>query len=95
MYRLSRSTRKFKKFDVQMPGARKISFGDSRYSDYTQHHDDDRKRRYLARHQSAENWDNLETAGAWSRWLLWNQASIAESIYNMERRFHIRITITQ
>jgi hypothetical protein len=92
MYKLSHSSRKWKKFDVVTPDGHKVSFGDNRYSDYTQHHDDERKRRYLTRHQSAENWRNLETAGAWSRWLLWNQPSIAQSARDMERRFGIRIS---
>ena len=32
-----------------------LSFGDNRYKDYSQHHDYERKRRYLARH-SGEDW---------------------------------------
>jgi hypothetical protein len=36
---------------------KKISFGASGMSDYTKHHDDERKNRYLNRHRKNENWN--------------------------------------
>jgi hypothetical protein len=91
MYRLSPSKTKFKKYDVITPEQKKISFGDNRYSDYTQHHDDDRKHRYLIRHHKTEDWRDLDSAGCWSRWILWNETTILKSIDDMEKRFKIHI----
>jgi hypothetical protein len=47
------STRKHKKLDVFDDTGKKLaSIGDKRYSDYLQHGDDERRRRYKARHES-------------------------------------------
>jgi len=45
------STRKNKKLDVFKNGQRVASIGDKRYSDYLQHGDDDRRKRYKKRHE--------------------------------------------
>jgi hypothetical protein len=72
-------------------GDRIVKFGNILYSDYTLHHDDDRKRRYILRHQStgAEDWtiNVLLTAGFYSRWILWNQKSLEESIADLNRKY--------
>lgn len=58
-----------------------ISFGASGYRDFTKPpHDEERKRLYLERHQKKENWDNPVSAGALSRFVLWNKPSLEESI---------------
>lgn len=48
-----------------------VRFGASGYSDYLQHKDEDRRQRYIERHRKNENWRDPETAGFWSRWILW------------------------
>ena len=46
------STRKYKKLDVfDLEGNKLASIGDVRYSDYLQHGDDERRRRYKLRHE--------------------------------------------
>ena len=45
------STRKNKKLDVFKNGEKLVSIGDIRYSDYLQHGDEDRSKRYKARHE--------------------------------------------
>ena len=45
------STRKNKKLDVFKQGEKVASIGDKRYSDYLQHGDEDRRKRYKARHE--------------------------------------------
>ena len=45
------STRKHKKLDVFKNGKKVASIGDVRYSDYLQHGDADRRKRYKARHE--------------------------------------------
>lgn len=90
-YILQPSTRIEKKWMIITPNGKKIHFGQKGYFDYTQHGDLDRKKQYLLRHISAEDWTNLNTAGSWSRWLLWNKDTLESSIADMERRFGIRI----
>lgn len=48
-----KSNRKYKKFDVcvkDKDNIKKISFGDNRYEDYTQHKDKQRRKSFRARH---------------------------------------------
>lgn len=93
MYKLYDSTRYDKKFMVLTPQGHKIHFGATGYEDFTIHHDEDRKNRYIARHQTNEDWDitGVNTAGFWSRWLLWNKPTIKESIYDIGHNFGIQI----
>ena len=67
------STRPNKKFDATINGTKTISFGDKRFEDYTTHKDDVRQQRYIIRNRKNQNWDDPTTAGALSRWLLWNK----------------------
>ena len=79
-----------KEFDAYVEG-RKVSFGAKGYSDFTQHKDEEREPRYIDRHKNNENWNDLTTAGAWSKGLLWNKATIRESIKSMENKFNINL----
>ena len=89
---LTKSTRFDKKFMVIVHG-KKIHFGASGYSDFTKHQDPARRDRYDQRHIRNENWTitGIATAGFWSKWILWNKKTIAISIKDTEKRFHIRI----
>jgi hypothetical protein len=93
MYHLYDSTRGDKKFMVITPEGRKIHFGANGYEDFTTHRDENRKQSYISRHQVNENWDitGIDTAGFWSRWLLWNKPTIKESIDDITYRFNINI----
>lgn len=66
-----------------------IRFGAAGMSDYTKNRDEARKQRYLDRHRDRENWNDITTAGAWSRWLLWNQKTIAASLADLKQRFDL------
>ena len=55
--------------------------------DFTKTKDEEQKKRYLARHRARENWRNPETAGALSRWVLWNKPTRSASIADFKRRF--------
>jgi len=68
---------------------KRVPFGSISYEDYTQSHDDNRKRLYLIRHSSRENWDDPETPGALSRWLLWNTKSLKTNLDLFKRRFKL------
>jgi hypothetical protein len=65
-------------------------FGAAGYSDYTKHKDNQRKKRYMSRHRTRENWSNPMTAGALSRYILWNKPSLRESINDYKKRFNFQ-----
>lgn len=67
-----------------------IHFGASGYEDYTQHHDEARKALYLARHRNSESWNNPQTAGSLSRWLLWDTKSFQNNILRFKKRFNLK-----
>lgn len=92
-YILSRSRRADKKFQVITPSGKKVYFGAKGYQDYTMHKNPERKRNYISRHSTREKWgkSGLDTAGFWSRWLLWNLPSIDASIKDIQKRFAIKI----
>ena len=87
---LKKSTNSDKKYDAYVEG-KKVSFGARGFSDFTQHKDEERKQRYIDRHRKNENWNDLKTAGAWSKGILWNKPTIRESIASMEKKFNIDI----
>lgn len=65
-------------------------FGARGMSDYTQHKDPTRMKRYLARHKGmGENWKDPTTAGALSRWILWGKPSLRESFNDFKNRFKL------
>jgi hypothetical protein len=69
----------------------RVPFGAFGYQDFTTTGDLDRKKRYLKRHRANEDWNNPKTAGALSRWLLWNKPTLEQSIHDYIRRFHMQL----
>ncbi len=83
-----------KKYDAVFvkPDGREITtpFGQRGYSDFTKHKDVTRRGRYLRRHKGmGENWNDPTSAGALSRWVLWNKPSLRGSINDFKRRFSL------
>lgn len=67
-----------------------IHFGAAGMSDYTIHKDPERKERYIKRHQNNEDWNNPLTAGALSRYILWNKPSFRDSVNDFKKRFKLK-----
>jgi len=71
-------------------------FGQRGASDYTKHGDKERMQRYLERHgggnttSTKEDWKDPTTAGALSRWILWNKPSLSGSFADYKRRFGLK-----
>jgi hypothetical protein len=63
-------------------------FGAAGMSDYTKHKDPARKQRYMNRHRANEDWSKPMTAGALSRFILWNKPSLKASISDYKKRFN-------
>jgi hypothetical protein len=90
LLKIKKSDKSDKKYDAvfEKDGRTKtISFGASGMSDFTKNHDEDRKNRYLNRHRNNENWNKPDSAGALSRFILWNKESIRASIDDYKKRF--------
>ena len=69
---------------------RTTHFGAAGMDDYTKTRDKAQKQRYLKRHRRNENWNNPLSAGALSRWILWNKETRGASISDFKRRFNLK-----
>jgi hypothetical protein len=78
-----------KKYYIITNSDKKVYFGAAGMSDFTKHKDEARKQRYIDRHKKNESWTNKDTAGFWSRWLLWNKPTIKASYEDIKKRFKI------
>jgi len=76
-------------FSLENGRTKTIHFGAAGMSDFPTHKDEARKRRYLARHRARENWDDPMTAGALSRWILWDKPTRQASIQAYKKRFNL------
>ena len=76
-----------KKLEARIDGKQYVYFGHAGASDFTIHQDPERKERYIVRRSKNEDWSNPLTAGFYSRWILWNQPTITESIRDTNRPF--------
>jgi hypothetical protein len=48
------------------------------------------KSAYLARHRKNENWNDERSAGALSRYILWNLPTLSKSIADYKKRFNFK-----
>lgn len=90
--KIKKSTRPEKKYMAIFSfgdNIKTVHFGQSGASDFTKHKDTERKQRYIDRHSKNENWNNPTSAGALSRWLLWNKTTLKDSIADYKRRFRL------
>lgn len=94
VYYLYHSTHPDKKFSIRtLEGVKVVHFGAKGYDDFTVHKDEERKERYLLRHEDNEDWtkSGILTPGFWARWILWNKPSLKQSIKDTEEKFGIDI----
>ena len=70
-------------------------FGASGYFDYTKYYKQNKeiakqkKESYLARHRVNEDWNDVTSPGALSRWILWNKPTIEASKTDFKKRFNL------
>jgi hypothetical protein len=91
---LGKSTRPDKLY-MAVVGRRKVHFGRKGVVYFVTKTPGDKaalKHDFLREH-SGEDWsiDGVLTPQFWTRWVLWNKPSKAESIKNMQRRFNVSI----
>jgi len=65
------------------------------YTIYSKNNDEQKerhKRNYLNRHRKNEDWNDIKSAGFWSRWILWNKPTVEESLKNTIKKFKIKLS---
>ena len=105
LLRIVKSSKPNKKWDAvfMVDGKeKKISFGQKNARDNTLINDKNSKfylpkmvdrnvvkASYIRRHRKKENWNNPLTAGALSRWLLWEKKTLPSAIKAFKKRFKL------
>ena len=70
---------------------KRVNFGDASMENFTIHKDPERRKRYLNRHKSRENWNDPVSPGALSRWILWgDSSSFSKSVADYRKRFKLK-----
>lgn len=92
---IGKSTRAGKKmmaifYDTAKKKVKTTHFGQETASDYTLHNDLSRKMNYIKRHDTREDWNDYMTAGALSRWILWNKPTLSASIEDYMNKFDLK-----
>lgn len=68
-----------------------IPFGATNFSDYTIHHDKNRRTRYITRHNKNEEFNDPMTAGSLSRWILWGDSiNLETNIRSFKKKFNLK-----
>jgi hypothetical protein len=57
---------------------------------FIDHQNNKLKENYLKRHKKNENWNDPMSAGALSRWVLWNKSSLNSSIQDYKSKFKLK-----
>ena len=92
LVKIVKSPKHEKKYRAHFSDGTHTDFGAKGMQNYggvgkERHLDKERKKRYISRHKSRENWNSPKTPGALSRWILWNKPSFRESLADFKRRF--------
>ena len=76
-------------FKMDNGRSRTTHFGAAGMDDYTKTKDKAQKSRYLKRHRRNERWNDPTSAGALSRWILWNLPTRSASITAFKKKFNL------
>lgn len=86
---IKKSPKKDKKLVARFSDGKEVHFGAKGYSDFTKHKDEARKQRYIIRHKKRENWNDPQTKGSLSLYILWNKPTIEASVKDYKNKFHL------
>jgi hypothetical protein len=95
--KLIKSPNPVKKWRVLFENGKHVDFGQKGYSDFTKHKDPARMRLYLQRHgRMGETWTRagIQSAGFWSRWLLWSKPTLPGAKSLIHSKFGINFVRT-
>ena len=84
-----KSPLKEKKYRAVFDDGTHTDFGAAGYEDFTIHKNVRRKDLYDLRHRKNENWNNYKSAGALSKWILWNKPTFNASVADYKKRFNL------
>ena len=91
-YILEKSNRKGKRFVIIMPDeGHKHFFGSDVGKTYIDGRTDKEKSAWEARHSTNKNYNNRHSPVYWSKNLLWNKKTLAESVRDMENKLNVKI----
>jgi hypothetical protein len=80
-----------KKYYIITGDNKKVYFGQANASDYTIHKNEERKNRYILRHQKNEskfwNKSGVDTASFWSRFYLWEKPTKTQAYEYIKTRY--------
>lgn len=66
-----------------------VQFGSKGSQTFLDHKDEKKKAAYIARHKVNENFNDPTSAGALSRWILWNLPTLSASIAFFKKKFKL------
>ena len=66
-----------------------VHFGYKGSTTFIDSRDEKKKAAYIARHKVNENWNDPTSAGALSRWILWNLPTLSASIAFFKKKFKL------
>lgn len=84
------------KFEFENGRTKTVHFGAKGMMDYTKYYKQDkdlanaRKKAYISRHRANENWNDPTSAGALSKYILWNLPTIEDSIKSYKNTFKLK-----
>ena len=76
-----------KKYRAIFDDGKHTDFGAAGYEDYISSGSEVKKNAYIARHKANENWHDAHSAGALSRFVLWNLPTFRASVADYKKRF--------
>ena len=74
-------------YDRDRTNIKMVHFGATGDTDYTISHDKEMRDKYITRHKANENWGDPTSAGALSRYMLWERTSLSTAISQYRQRF--------
>ena len=94
LVKIVKSPKPEKKYRAHFSDGTHTDFGAKGMQNYggvgkERHLDKERKKRYLSRHRSRENWNSPKTPGSLSRWILWNKDTLKKSIADYKKKFNL------
>ena len=98
IYKLGPATAKGKRYSVVSPEGKRTNFGSDVGQTFIDHKDEKKKKAWIARHSKAgENWEysGRDTAGFWSKHLLWSADNMRDAIKYIKNRFGIEVKLSR
>ncbi len=87
MIEIKPSSRKDKKYMATFKNGTITHFGSKDSKTFLDEQDEQKKINYIKRHKVNENWNDPYSAGALSRFILWNKPTLKSSLEDYKRRF--------